>query len=70
MQTLAYLGHMQDEGLISECSIRVFHYKVTVLLESINLKSYRIYLCKNSGIYFLECRGRVIVSKVMLKVLI
>ena len=61
---------MQDKGLISECSIRVFHYKVTVLLESINLNSYCIYLCKNLGIYFLECRGRVIVSKVMLIVLI
>ena len=61
---------MQDKGLISECSIRVFHYKVTVLLESINLNSYCIYLCKNPGIYFLECRGRVIVSKVMLIVLI
>ena len=24
--------------LISECSIRIFHYKVTVLLESINLR--------------------------------
>ena len=26
--------------LINECSIRVFHYKVTVLLESVELRSY------------------------------
>ena len=26
--------------LISECSIRVFHYKVTVLIKSIDLRSY------------------------------
>jgi len=24
----------------TDCSIRVFHYKVTILLESINLRSY------------------------------
>ena len=30
------------EHLINECSIRVFHYKVTVLLESIDLRSYDV----------------------------
>ena len=32
------------EYLISECSIRVFHYKVNVLLEIISLRSYLQYI--------------------------
>ena len=36
-------------GVLSECSIRVFHYKVTELLESIYLRSFVLSRVKHVG---------------------
>ena len=39
LATFLTLTYILEHFLISECPIRVFHYKVIILLESIDLRS-------------------------------